>query len=124
MRNFILAAAVALAVGTSPADAQIVIGSGYSQPYYGGSQPYFGGYSQPYYSGAAIGDGGLIQAAGGYLLDQAGLGGYVAPYTSGYGNFGTQPYYGGGYRTYGSYYGGNTYRSYGGGRGNGWGRRR
>jgi hypothetical protein len=132
MRNIVLpaVAAAALACAASPAQAQVVIRSGYSQPYYGGysqpyyggySQPYYGGYSQPYYGGATIGNGGLIQAAEGYLLNQTGLGSYAVPYTSGYGNFssfGSQPYYGGGYSSFSPYYGGSSYRSYG---GNGWG---
>lgn len=117
MRKLIYPAAAiaALALAPSTSQAQIVIGSGYSQPYYGG-------YTQPGFGGAAIGNGGIVQAAEGYLLNQAGLGGY-APYTSGYGSFGNyygnsgyQPYYGGGYRSYGTYYGGNTYRGYGGAR--------
>lgn len=120
MRNLIIpaAAVAALALAPTPSQAQVVIQSGYTQPYY---QPYYGGYAQPYYAPAPIGSGGLIQAAESYLLNQAGLGGYVAPYTAGYGNFSTfgQPYYGSGYRTYTPYYGGNTYyRTY---RGNGWG---
>ena len=129
MRRFIIPAAAVAALALAPAtsQAQIVIGSGYSQPYYGGySQPYYGGYSQPY--SAPIGQGGLVQAAEGYILNQTGLGSYVAPYTTGYGgysNFGNYstfgtPYYGNSYRTYSPYAGGyNTYRSYG-----GFGRRR
>ena len=121
MRRLVIPAAVAaaLALAPTPGQAQIVIGSGYAQPYYGG-------FGQPYYGGAAIGNGGIVQAAEGYLLNQAGLGGY-APYTSGYGSFGNyygnsfgnygyQPYSGYGYNSYGNYYGGNAYRSYGGGR--------
>lgn len=126
MRKFIIpvAAVAALALAPATSQAQIVIQSGYSQPYYGGyySQPYYGGYSQSYYAPATIGNGGLIQAAEGYLLNQTGLGSYVAPYTTGYGNYSTfgTPYFGNSYRTYSPYYGGyNTYRSYG-----GFGRRR
>ena len=130
MRKLIIpvAAVAALALAPTPAQAQIVIQSGYAQPYYGYSQPYYGGYAQPYYGGysqsyytpAPIGEGGLVQAAGNYLLNQTDLGSYVAPYTTGYGSYSTfgQPYYGSNYRTYSPYYGGNVYRTY---RGNGWG---
>ncbi len=132
---FIPAAAVAaLALSASTTQAQYVIQSGYAQPYYGGySQPYYGGYSQPsfggyaqpsfggyaqpYYGGAPIGNGGIIQAVEGRILNQTGLGQYATPYTSGYGNFnsfGSQPYYGSGYNTFSPYSGGNAYRSYGG----------
>lgn len=125
MRKFIIPVAAVAAIALAPAtsQAQIVIQSGYSQPYYGSySQPYYGGYSQPYYNSAPIGQGGLIQAAEGYLLNQTGLGNYVTPYTAGYGNYSTfgTPYFGNSYRTYSPSYGGyNTYRSYG-----GYGRRR
>jgi hypothetical protein len=127
MRRFIIpaAAVAALALAPDTAHAQIVIQSGYAQPYYGGyySQPYYGGYSQPYYGGysqsytAPIGQGGLVQAAEGYLLNQTGLGSYVAPYTTGYGGYSTYgtPYFGSSYGTYTPYFGGyNTYRSFGG----------
>ena len=115
MRKLIIpaAAVAALSLAPTPSQAQYVIRSGYVQPYYGG-------YSQPYYNPAPIGSGGLIQAAEGYLLNQTGLGNYVAPYTSGYSNFstyGAQPYYGSN-STFSPYSGGNYYRSYG---GNGWG---
>lgn len=103
MRTLILPALLALAFTAGRADAQIVIGNGYAQPYYGSYQPY--GY-QSYYGGSRVINGGY----------------------GNYSTFGNQSYYRGGYNNFGSYYGGNAYRSYGGNyggyRGMSYGRRR
>jgi hypothetical protein len=70
MRKLIIPAAVvaALVLAPTPSQAQYVIQNGYAQPYYGG---------------ATIGNGGIIQAVEGQVLNSTGLGQYVYPYTSG-----------------------------------------
>jgi hypothetical protein len=122
MRKFVLPAAAAAALAFVAADAgtakaQIVIGSGYPAPgYYGGYSPYSGG-------ALPIGQGGLIQAVEGQVLNSTGLGYNAYPsYTSRYGAFGssTYPSYTSGYSTFGNYapsgyqsYYGSGYRTYG-----------
>ncbi|MBA4192715.1 MAG: hypothetical protein C0467_32515 [Planctomycetaceae bacterium] len=118
MHNFVLPATIAAFVfvvaDASPAQAQVIVGNGYSQSYYGGSV-------------LPIGNGVIVRAVEGQILGNTGMGyNSYSPYGSfsNYSKYGSQPYYGNGYRNYGygnygSYgnYGGN--RGYRGYRGNG-----
>jgi hypothetical protein len=114
MRKFAFLAAVAAALAfmaPSPAQAQIILGTGSS--YYGG---YSSGYSPYGYSGMGLygNNFGLMQS--GYGIGN--YGGYYPSYSSGYGN-------GYGYRGYNSsFYRGNGYYNRGYSRGVFGGRRR
>jgi hypothetical protein len=106
MRKLMLPAAVAaalafVALDATPAQAQIIIRSGYSSPVY------YGGYA-PVYREVTVSNGMIFNPAFGSYPSY----GVYPMYSSGYSTFGAYPMYSGGYSTFGTYRGYSNYSGY------------